>query len=249
MKRVIPKNLYWGKWSHMVQIRLEAARWTIVKRALKENNWESNYYSLLFQGMTHKDDTAKYFGARSGKIHHDEYQNLMTLIEILKVYTSKYGNIEGIRIERDHVSFYTNSSVLFDTLNNSKVKHTIKRYAAPLNESHAQLMKDTVTEPGFYKKVRAVKKYPKGKYRYQIKTNTLGQLIEQNPRVRDLLNGYQEQGQVAFSPGLDRRLNNPMERWIYGTINVLDEETLTMLTLVLGQDHIWQVEEYQLYTA
>jgi len=252
-KVTAPKNLLWGKYSHAVYVDSPLFGFAVIKRSFKEHDWnqasfiESISRFIVDQKVESIDDRIRI--RKAGQVLKSDVENFLTLCEGLLEYEKKFGLISRGRSECNTFSFYSMTDDLATFLL-EKCPQLVRKIARPASEEHAQLLKDCVTEAGYYKKYKTVKRLPDGKWRFRLYAANEDKLFDTHPGVKDVLINYYQNDLIHIPLfWVEAMVNNRISDWWNLTIQVADEDTLTMLIMAVGQQNISSIEEFVVYKS
>ena len=255
IRKLKPKNLFWGKWSHAVNVRSPLLGFREIKKSFAKKNWDQSEYlgsidKFITEKLSPNVDDDRLEMRKAGQILKADAEMFKRVCDTLIAYEKKYGQIEKGRAEWCSFSFYSNDTNLADMMI-AAVPEAVKSVMKPIDEAHEQLMRDHVTESGFYKKYKTIRKLPDDKWVFKVKVSDASELLDEHPNVGGLLLSYHDQGICKLTGSLENSLrgNTNLPAWCSVSIYVADEDTLTMLTMVLGKPHIKSIEEYLVYKA
>lgn len=245
MKKISPRNLFWNKWSHAVQVRNPALRFHFVRDKIRNNN-------LIFSEDQIKtvEDPVRHVGpgyrVRSYAMTNYDIIEFRNFITALSKYVHQNGKIEKFRFETQFCTMYTNDCKLFDLLN-KYVSSSIYSLAAPVNQSHEDMLRNSNNSSTNRFKEKIVKQLPKNGFLYKVNLINIGALLNKFPNMGGVLLDYQREGLCEIPRRCINALTN-RDRYIYYThIYVKDEDTLNMLMLMIDSSYLSEIEVFKTY--
>lgn len=242
MRKIAPKTLFWGKYSHSVKLENKLFSYRVIRENVKRCNWNIDQHIKEIESSLPVYLNSGPRWGRSASIEDVAEFKVMrnAFVKFLKKET-----VDKVRIEYNAAIFYTNSNALAEFLKESCAT-LIKAVSAPLDQNHEQVLRANAAIPTKFK-IKTVKALPENKWKYKINLTRTASLLD-DTNLGELLKGYHDMGEAQLPQGFIMAMNSRNKLISHGRfVRIKDEDTLGMLCLALGQKYLLNVEEYRVY--
>lgn len=271
MREKFVDRLYYGKYTHMVQIKPYACRHSELRYLMRciVHGASMNYQPVIqilrdkIQNSPNKELQVNW----RGEIYNftsDRYvratiteKSLDEVEKFFDFYTANRGQftVGTIRREQENLSFYCNDSVLQDMLVQQLPK-LVTAIGRPRSEEHRAQLATNAEESSVLRKVVCKKRLKDGCYRFSMFLKSEYDLAANHPAVLSMIGDLATQGACLLNPALARIVLDGA--WLVKTTNkwdatwrgssrlwFKDDSDLGLLLLALGSNYIQHIEEYR----
>lgn len=272
MKEKFVDRLYYGKYSHMVQIKPYACRHSELRYLMRciVHGSSMNYQPVIqslrdkIQNSPNKELQVNWRG-EVYSFTSDRYvratiteKSLNEVEKFFDFYTANRAQftVGTIRREQENLSFYCNDSVLQDMLVQQMPK-LVSAIGRPRSEEHRAQLVTNAEESSVLRKVVCRKRLKNDRYRFSMLLKHEYELASNHPAVLSMIGDLAAQGACLLNPALARIvldgawLVKTTDKWnatwrCSSRLWFEDESDMGLLLLALGSNYIQYIEEYKI---